>query len=974
MLSKTHCLYLIFSLFFSFLGISQNKKNTTVSNNYTSAPKTIYFTRDDFNSDSEFLTMCENEDGTLVFGNNDGALVFDGERWQKIYLPNNSPVNSLVKTDNGKIYAGGYNELGIIQKNKFGNYFYKSLISKFQLENKNLENLWQVHEFNNNIIYRSFSKLIVISRNRTTLLPSNKSFIYSEKVRDNYFVQDASFGLYKFDAKTMTLFLVFDDKEILSNAITSILPTPDPNIITLISKNGNVYSGNIVNKTIKKKINLFEGVKKDRVSYGIVGNNNNYIIGTRSSKIITLTNSGEIIRSNGQFSDIQNTTIHSLFKTKNENIWVLQANGLCFFDYKSPFIKVFDQASVYDILKKNKTIYVATSNGVYYSDFLISQKNNFHNFKKVEDLEGTSWAIQEMDKDIIISHDDGLFKLENGTAKKIGPQTGFWKISKINNKKGFYLGSTYSGLYLIEKKGNNWSIKHRIEGFDESTRDIIADYEPNTYWICHGNKGVYRIRINSDYSKIYSVDYFTNKNGFKSFLNINAFNWNKKIVFTTNTGIYTYNNNNNKFELFNPLNTILDSSLNTRKLIQNNEKTWFIQDDEAGYFIANKPKLYKDFFLNLKGSFNKGMESIYPLDNNTVLLGTNSGLFLYTLPKSQNKSILPTIISQIIYTKNQKKQFVDLDSKNNNIQLPNETDILRFEFASPKMFSSSETQYSYKLENADQYWSPWQKIAFKEYTHLRPGNYTFIVKSRTLTGLLGKETAFEFNILPKWYQTNLAYFIYIIAIAFFVYYIVNYVEREIALIKLKAEIKIKNSQQLLELEIEKNRLKQEKEEIEKNNSILEEDTLNKSKELINYALSFSKKKDMFDELKTDLKQLRELLKSEESRKKITEIFQKLNQHKIGKEYIELFDVNFEKVNSIFFERLKQIDPTLTQKELNICAFIKMNLTNKEIAPLINVSSRTIENVRYRLRKKLNIQREDNFISFLVNLAENHEKQ
>jgi AraC family chitin signaling transcriptional activator len=968
---KTHYIFIALILFFSWFSFGQIKDNSSRPVGPPSTLKIIHFTRNDFKADPQFLTMCENEDGTLVFGNNDGALIFDGEQWQKVSLPNNSSISSLVKTRSGKVYAGGYNELGTLQKNKFGNYFYKSLISEFHLEEKNLETLWQVSEYRKHVIFRTFSELIVITGNRITQLPANNSFIFSNSVKDNYFVQDEGFGIYKFDTKTMSLVLVFDNKAISNEGITSILPTSNPNVITLISKYGNVFIGDLAAKKITKTINIFDGAKKDLVTYGILGNNNDYIIGTRSSKIITITNSGEVIRDSQLSSGLSNATIHCLFQTKNQNIWVLQSNGLSLLDYKSPFVSVFDQASVYDILVKNKVVYLATSNGVYFSDFFNDIKKNSFTFKKIENFQGSSWAIQELDNDIIVSHDGGLFKLENGIAQKIGSPNGFWKMTKIKNKKGLYLGSNYFGLYLVEKNGNNWSIKYKIRGFEESSRDILPDHEPDTYWICHGYKGVYKIHFNSDYSRVDAVDHFTNKNGFKSPFNINVFNWNKKIVFTTNDGIYTYNNSANKFELYTPLNTIFDSSKNTRKLVQNNGKTWFIQDDEAGYFIGNNPKLYKDLFLNLKGSFNRGMESIYPLDKNSVLFGTNTGLFLYTLPQNENSTIFPTNISQITYTKNQKPYNIEISSKENNIQLPNQTDILRFEFSSPKMFSSSEIQYSYKLENVDQNWSAWQKSPFKEYTHLRPGAYTFIVKSRNLAGQLGKETVFEFNILPKWYQTNLAYFLYIISCGLFVYYIINYVKRKIAFERLKSKIEIKKSQQLLELEIEKLKLKQDKEDIYKDKLNLEGDIINKSKELANYTISLSKKKEVFDELKNDLSQLRELLKSQESRKKITEIFQKLNQHRIGEEYIEIFDVNFEKVNHNFFEKLKQIDSTLTKRELRLCAFVKMDLTNKEIAPLLNISIRGVESARYRVRKKLNVQHEDNFISFLENLAENN---
>ena len=81
------------------------------SQNKSGLPKIVHYNRSDFKADPQFWTMCENDDGTLIFGNNDGALIFDGEHWKKVFLPNNSSIRSLVKTKEGKVYAGGYNEL-----------------------------------------------------------------------------------------------------------------------------------------------------------------------------------------------------------------------------------------------------------------------------------------------------------------------------------------------------------------------------------------------------------------------------------------------------------------------------------------------------------------------------------------------------------------------------------------------------------------------------------------------------------------------------------------------------------------------------------------------------------------------------------------------------------------------------------------------------------------------------------------------
>lgn len=966
---KTHKIILFFTLLITCNVFCQAIANPLGEKTTLTTPKVIAFDRKDFKADPQFWTMCENEDGTLIFGNNDGALVYDGEHWQKIFLPNNSSIRSLLKTDDGKIYVGGYNEIGTINKDKYGNYFYKSLLEKYHLENKNLENLWQIHQIKKQIIYRSFTELIIISGNRINQIPANKSFIYSQKINDNYYVQDSNYGIYKLNTSSNTLNLIYDSKSILNEDIACILPTPNVNVITIITKSGIVYSGDIVTKVIQRKITLFDLNQKDQVNYGIVSDHNNYLIGTSSSNVIKITSSGKILRGNKLFPGLSNKTIHFLFETKNHDIWVLQNNGLSLLDFNSPFVSLFDQSSVYDILAKKNELYIATNNGVYYSNFNNPNENSLFHFKKIEELQGQTWAVQEFDNDIIISHDTGLYKFNNGSVQKISTQNGFWKITKIKNKEGLYLGSNYYGLFLIEKKGNNWSIKNKINGFDESTRDIIADYEPNTYWICHGYKGVYRIHINANYSRIDVVDHYTNKNGFKSKYNINAFYWNNKIVFTTNTGIYTYNNTTNKFELYAPLNLILDPSINTRKIMQANNKTWFVQDDEVGYFENQNPKQYKDLFINLKGSFNRGMESIYPINNNKILFGTNMGLILYNIKKNQNQENVPTVISKISYTQNQESNFKETNSKNTTIQFPNETDVIRFEFAAPKMISSAEINYSYKLDNIDGNWSSWQSTPYKEYTHLRPGKYTFIVKSRNLAGVIGKENLLEFTILPKWYQTNFALFIYFILTALTIYFLVRYVKRKILFERNKSQIEIQKTQQLLELELEKLKLKQDKEEIHKDKLTLEGNILDKSKELANYTLLLSQKKNTFQEIYNDLKQLRIVLKSDEARSKVTEIFQKLNQQKIGEEYMEIFDVNFEKVNHDFFEKLKKLDPTITKRELRLCAFVKMDMTNKEISPLLNISQRGVESARYRVRKKLNVKYEDNFVSFLESISQ-----
>ena len=961
---------LLFVLFLFSCTISAQNKSDSFLNKTKDIAKITHYTKTDFNADPQFWTMAEDRNGILFFGNNDGALIFDGEHWQEIHLPNNSSIRSLYIDNNNTVYAGGYNELGTIKKDSEGKYYYNSLMADLKIDDKNLENVWQIQPLDGAVICRTFGELIVISGKSAAHIPANNRFIYSNAVRGNYYVEDANHGIMQLDLKKMQLSLLFRPEDYRNEEIASILPSEYPDVVTIISRSGNCYFGNVRTHQITPWATLFNDNLKDQVTSATTTQNGDYLVGTLSSKIILVGKNGIVIKNAPAFSNMQNLSVHSLYRTKDNNIWALLNNGLDFIDFHSPYSPIFNKASVYDALVHNGQIFLATNQGIYYTDpqEILSNNQPFE-FKKVKNLHGQTWSIALRDGDVIAGHDDGLFRIENGTPYKIGTQNGFWKIIPIEGKPGFFLASNYNGLYLVEKKGTTWAMLQKISGFNESARDILKATEPNTYWVCHGYKGVYKIRINEEYTRVNAIEHFTDKNGLLSPFNVNVTRWNNQIVFTTNTGIYTYDNNLKKFISHQQLNAILDKSKNTRKLLQYGDKTWYVQDDEAGYFFTKeqKPVLHSELFANMKGSFNRGMECIIPLGENKVIFGTTTGLYLYNLKKDNAIHQPTTLITKASFTSDLESIYLPLDAKEKP-ELPNKTDILRFEFAAPKMGRGTTVQYSYMLENTDLNWSAWQKTSYKEYTHLRPGSYVFKVRSRNASGVMGSEARYAFTIVPKWYQTNVAYIAYAALSIGLILLLIQTIKRKIEREKLKSGLEAQKSKKLLELELEQLKLQRDKEEIHKDKLHLEEDILTKSKELANYTMLLVKKKDIFSELQYDLKELKDLLKSEDSRKKLMEIFQKLNQHKIGEEYMEVFDVNFEKVHHNFFEKLKEINPTLTKRELRLCAFVKMNLTNKEISPLLNISTRGVETARYRVRKKLNVQQEDNFISFLEQLS------
>jgi AraC family transcriptional regulator, chitin signaling transcriptional activator len=148
-------------------------------------PQIVHYTKDQINSNSQFWSMAQAADGILYYGNNDGALIFDGEQWQKVRLPNNSSVRAIAIGSDGVVYAGGYNEFGKIRKDPFGKYYYESMTGLLRPEDKNFENAWQIHEVQGRIVFRTRRLLIAVAENKAITLPAENRFVYSMSSAEN---------------------------------------------------------------------------------------------------------------------------------------------------------------------------------------------------------------------------------------------------------------------------------------------------------------------------------------------------------------------------------------------------------------------------------------------------------------------------------------------------------------------------------------------------------------------------------------------------------------------------------------------------------------------------------------------------------------------------------------------------------------------------------------------------------------------
>ncbi|MCB0450530.1 MAG: two component regulator three y domain-containing protein, partial [Confluentibacter sp.] len=139
---------------------------------------------------------------------------------------------------------------------------------------------------------------------------------------------------------------------------------------------------------------------------------------------------------------------------------------------------------------------------------------------------------------------------------------------------------------------------------------------------------------------------------------------------------------------------------------------------------------------------------------------------------------------------------------------------------------------------------------------------------------------------------------------------------------------------------------------------LNQDVENKNRELAISTMSIIKKNEVLNSIKKELKKN----KNTSNNAALNLIDSNLNDAKDW----SFFEQAFNNADKDFLDKIKLIHPDLTPNDLRFCAYLRLNLSSKEMAPLLNISIKSVETKRYRLRKKLGLEHDSGLVTYILN--------
>lgn len=276
---------------------------------------------------------------------------------------------------------------------------------------------------------------------------------------------------------------------------------------------------------------------------------------------------------------------------------------------------------------------------------------------------------------------------------------------------------------------------------------------------------------------------------------------------------------------------------------------------------------------------------------------------------------------------------------------------------------SGLVSYSYRLSGEE--WSAPTPATVKEYTNLKDGRYRFEIKATTIDGTVDTDSI-EFTILHPWYKSRLAIAIYV-ALAMILIVALIKVERHLLSVKERRVVREKDRELAQrQADFEKEAQMKDRKIMELEKEKLHSELQHKSQEMANAMASIASKNETLINVKQELRNIYgKLNPGSEQRKAILALQNSIDVSLQSDDVMKRFEDEFDLVHNDFMKNLRSRYPDLSNNEVLLCAYIKMNLSTKEIAPLMNISVRGMETMRYRIRKKFNLEREESLQEFLA---------
>lgn len=842
----------------------------------------------------------------LVYGAADkGLLEFDGLSWRR-YPGSKGFTRSLLVVHDSLLYTGADKDFGVWRRVGLEGFQYESLYP-FRESAKGLnEEFWGVYPLDDEIVFVSFDNIYVHKGGQLTKIAAPTRFSKSFQVGAALYLADEQQGLYHFDGLSLTPVFAYPDGEPWQ--IVGVDARADGLLILTRSRGLWQYDEGRL-QPVPWEVNRY--LQRDQVFSFTPVEQDHYAFGTILNGVYITDRQGQIIQHLNKQKGLLNNTVLSLHYSPQGSLWLGMDFGMAKVFLSSQVAYILDHQGEFGTgqtaLLDQGDFYLGTNQGLYYTTW-DGLKNDVSAiaFSLIPASAGQVWALEAIGADIWCGHDRGLFLVSPRGLTPIYTGEGILAIAPLGDQH--LVAGTYNGLSLFQQRAGRWAFAGKVAPVQGACNQVLAQGD-SLLWVNIPNFGLIKATLSADFrikqQRIYLDQVFEGEN---------------------------------------PWITLDSAGVQVRT----REQAYAYDPGLDSFLRVPSPARLQTIIHRLPFWWD-GL----PLDDAFQFFPVYNGFALYhqAAPASLPSRAALVTRSLIAYN-NDTALSVDPAAS-----IPYDLNNIRVQFLVPHR---EHMLYRHRLLNFQDTWSEWSPQTSRDFIDLPEGTYQLLVEAQGLNGII-QAPPLELTIQPPWYRTWYVYLGLGMLIAG-VYLLVR-LRNQHQLSRLRARLEASERQaQAQQAEADQQaKLLQQQERLETEIIDLKKRLRAKTIELAKKSKENEDKNRLLQTLKDTIADIEK--RSPEPNRRWAQMSRLLDNQSSTED--NTFELQIDELNQDFLHRLKAHYPALTTYDLRLAIYLKMGLSSREIAELLNVLPSSVNVSRSRLRKKLNLEAEQDLYEFLI---------
>lgn len=904
----------------------------SVDNNRFSERFVERFKNNDIGIDNfQIWSIAEGVSGFIFAATNEGLVLFDGVRWRVCSTSNDQIIRSLYFDKiSGRLYSAGVNNFGFWMMNHFGDMEYTSLFSNHNVKEQSID-FWRiVPRANSKTIYFQTHTGIYSydpATNSSSLMQLPQGVVgYSFAVMNDVYIQIGQ-KLYTLNANH-TLMPVCDIQSrvvaMIGDGFETLVAIERHGIFKLSAGKLTSVSNTLNAMLSGAKINCF-------MSYL-----DGYLVGTTKGGLFVLDANWQAVRTNYTVDDLNTQTILSIYVDSRSDIWLGFNSGLAKIDISSNEKYVYSRelGQVESIQVAADKVLVATNKGL----FEIREPDN--RVVQVEGSSGATWKITKLGESVFVLSDRGMFEYTSTGLKQVHNK-GVIDLSRMELQSEYCIVSNYVGISLYHYKDSQLSFVTDIEGYNTYPNGLTIDRYDNI-WLSVPGIGFQRIKLSSEGTKVaqirdYNID-FDAKSFSKSIFTTTI---NGEFILYANNRAYSYDVTTDSININEPVTNLLNiCGRNLVCIEQFGNKIWYQTRDDIGYLELLSGSAVKHSNIFGQNRTSRVTPKFFSISDNTAV-GFNNSIGFTKGKKAQPERIVigkaEAVGTSRQITYDRREKVFEVPFSMNNLKI--------YPVSIPR-----GSMVDYRVSSTGNEWTTIKLQDCILISALSATTHTIEIRP---SGVTDRQSyaSMVVSIAPPWYISRVAILVYFLLFITIILLLRAYYRRSNRI--QQQQLTAKQNEAL-----ERETLRRDKQIAELQKEQIKMELRQKDKKLANITMNGIKINNILNELKVDIVDIQTSESQSVIRQKVQKVVRKINTQLSNEDDWKRSESYFNAIYDGLLDRLRTRYPSLTKTDLKLCVYIKLNHTTKEIAELMNISPRSIEMARYRLKKKLGLSATD----------------